>query len=382
MTTFYRQLAAALLLTCIPLVSHGAPPSSADAQQEAVAAAVRLGMDTHQVPGASIAVFDNFQIVWAEGFGVLREGGEPRVSPGTRFQAASISKPITAIAVLRLVEQQKLNLDEPVNQQLKSWQLPETEITKKEPIALKHLLSHYAGLTVHGFRGYATGEKVPTLLEVLDGQMPANSAAIRSMMRPAYKVKYSGGGYCIVQQLLIDVEGEPFPQLMRELVLEPAEMTHSTFELPLPEAIAEQAASGHRAKRAAIDGKWHVYPELAAAGLWTTPTDLAKAAIDVAKSYEDKGGKLLSPEMARRMLTPQNEQFGLGFVVRGEGNRLSFSHGGGNEGFRCQLLAYPATGQGLAIMTNSDMGGAMFGRVIHAATEAYGWPGEKAAAEK
>ncbi len=373
----YRQLAVALLLACMPLVARGAPPSAADARQEAVAVAVRVGMEKHQVPGVSVAVCDDFRIVWAQGFGVAREGGESRVSPETRFQAASISKPITAIAVLRLVEQKKLSLDEPVNRQLKSWQIPETPITQKEPIALKHLLSHHAGLTVHGFMGYAAGEKAPTLLELLDGQAPANSGPIRSMMRPACKVKYSGGGYCIVQQLLIDVEGESFPQLMRELVLEPADMTHSAFDQPLPEAISEQAASGHLAKRVAIKGNWHVHPEMAAAGLWTTPTDLVKAAIDVAKSYEDKGGKLLSPEMARRMLTPQNEMFGLGFVVRGEGERLSFSHGGGNVGFRCQLLAYPATGQGLAIMTNSDTGGAMFGRVIHAASEAYGWPAGK-----
>jgi len=366
------------LLLVLCLTSPLREATAADSRQEAIAEAVRVGMDKHGVPGVSVAVFDNFQIVWAEGFGVLCEGEEPRVSPETRFQAASISKPITALAVLRLVEQQKLSLDEPVNRQLKSWQLPETEISKKEPIALKHLLSHYAGLTVHGFRGYAAGEQTPTLLEVLDGQAPANSGAIRSMMRPAYKVKYSGGGYCIVQQLLIDVEGEPFPQLMRELVLAPAEMTHSTFDQPLPEAISEQAASGHLAKRIAIKGKWHVHPELAAAGLWTTPSDLAKAAIDVAKSYEDQGGKLLSPEMARRMVTPQNEQFGLGFVVRGEGKRLSFSHGGGNVGYRCQVMAFPATGQGLAIMTNSDTGGAMFGEVIRATSEAYGWSVAKA----
>ena len=283
MKTRCHLLTALLMVACLAGTLREAPAT--DARHEAVATAIRAGMDKHEVPGVSVAVFDDFQIAWAEGFGVAREGSEPRVSPETRFQAASISKPITAIAVLRLVEQKKLSLDEPVNSQLKSWQIPETPITKKEPIVLPHLLSHYAGLTVHGFRGYAAGEKVPTLLEVLDGQAPANSAAIRSMMRPAYKVKYSGGGYCIVQQMLIDAEGEPFPQLMRELVLEPAGMTHSTFDRPLPEAIAEQAASGHRAKRIPITGKWHVYPELAAAGLWTTPTDLAKAAIDVAKSY-------------------------------------------------------------------------------------------------
>ncbi len=366
------------LLLVICLTSPLREATAADTREEAVAVAVRAGMEKHQVPGVSVAVFDDFRIVWAEGFGASREGGESRVMPETRFQAASISKPIAAIAVLRLVEQGKLKLDGPVNEQLKSWQIPETPVTKKTPIELKHLLSHHAGLNVHGFPGYATSEKCPALLEVLDGIAPANTVAVRTMMRPGYAFRYSGGGYCIVQQLLIDATGESFPRLMQQLVLEPAGMTHSTYEQPLPRSWASQAAVAHRAKREPLAGDWHVYPEMAAAGLWTTPSDLAKAAIDIAKSYEDKGGKLLSPEMARQMLTPQNPTFGLGFAIRGDGPGLAFSHGGANEGYRCQLIAYPATGQGLAIMTNSDTGGAMFGEVIRAASEAFGWPAGKA----
>jgi CubicO group peptidase (beta-lactamase class C family) len=373
----YRQISVVILLACLSPVARGAAPSAADAKRDAVAAAVRAGMEEHGVPGVSIALIDDYKIVWAQGFGVLAEGGEAPVTPETRFQAASISKPITALAVLRLVEEQKLSLDEPVNGKLKSWQIPEVPATKRTPIALRHLLSHYAGLSVHGFQGYAAGEKVPSLLEVLDGKPPANSQAVRSMLRPEYALKYSGGGYCIVQQLLIDVTGEAFPQLMQELVLEPAGMAHSTYEQPLPKSLAPEAATGHRAKRVPIEGHCHVYPEMAAAGLWTTPSDLSLAAIDVAKSYEGRGGVLLSESMARRMLTPVNKAFGLGFIVQGEGKQLSFSHGGANEGYRCQLTAYPATGQGLVIMTNSDSGGAMLGDVIKTAMEAYGWPAEQ-----
>jgi CubicO group peptidase (beta-lactamase class C family) len=338
-------------------------------------------MEKHAVPGVSVAIFDDYRIVWAKGFGVLRDGGQVQVSPETVFQAASISKPITAIAALRLVEQGNLSLAEPVNAQLKSWKIPETPITQKKAVELKHLLSHHAGLNVHGFQGYAIGEPCPTLLEVLDGKAPANSVAVRTMLRPGYAFKYSGGGYCVVQQLMIDATGKPFPQLMSELVLVPAGMKHSTYEQPLPDSLSSDAAVAHRAKRVPLKGKWHVYPEMAAAGLWTTPSDLSLAAIDVAKSYAGKGGHLLSREMAIQMLTPQNSRFGLGFVVQGEGDRLSFSHGGSNEGYRCQLVAYPARGQGLAIMTNSDTGLQMFASVLRVAGEAFGWPTGQSAEE-
>jgi CubicO group peptidase (beta-lactamase class C family) len=373
------------LATLALLIVHGSGALGAtthgDSRNMAVAAAVRAGMEKHAVPGVSVAIFDDYRIVWAKGFGVLRDGGQVQVSPETVFQAASISKPITAIAALRLVEQGNLSLAEPVNAQLKSWKIPETSITQKKAVELKHLLSHHAGLNVHGFQGYAIGEPCPTLLEVLDGKAPANSVAVRTMLRPGYAFKYSGGGYCVVQQLMIDATGKPFPQVMSELVLVPAGMKHSTYEQPLPDSLSSDAAVAHRAKRVPLKGKWHVYPEMAAAGLWTTPSDLSLAAIDVAKSYAGKGGHLLSREMAIQMLTPQNSRFGLGFVVQGEGDRLSFSHGGSNEGYRCQLVAYPARGQGLAIMTNSDTGLQMFASVLRVAGEAFGWPTGQSAEE-
>lgn len=345
-----------------------------DPRRAQVEQAVDEAMEKYQVPGASVALVDGYAVLWTAGYGVRSAESDEPVTAQTLFQAASISKPVAAIAALRLVEQGKLDLDRKVNEQLKSWQIPDNAVTEKTPIKLRHLLSHSAGLTVHGFPGYATDKTVPTLLDVLNGQPPANSSAVRSFLRAGDRFKYSGGGYCVLQQLLIDTTGEPFPQLMRELVLAPLDMTHSTYEQPLPAALQSQAAVGHRPQRAPIAGGWHVYPEMAAAGLWTTPENLARVAIDVAKSYADKGGKLLSPEMARRMCTPENRFHGLGFALQGEGAALCFQHGGSNEGFRCVLMMFPASGQGIAVMTNSDHGGKLLTDVAGAAAAAYAWP--------
>jgi CubicO group peptidase (beta-lactamase class C family) len=359
--------------------SAAAPPATAAStseqqRNEEMATAIRAAMEKLQVPGASVAVADKDKIVWAAGFGDTTAGSDKKVTPETLFQAASISKPIVALATLRLVERGELDLDAKVNDQLKSWKIPDNGVTEKTPIKLRHLLSHSSGLSVHGFGGYSKTAQRPTLVEVLDGKKPANSGAVRPFLRPGDRFQYSGGGYCVLQQLLIDTSGKPFPEFMQETVLKPAGMTHSTYEQPLPDALTSQAAVGHRAKLQPIAGDCHVYPEMAAAGLWTTPSDLVLAAIDVAKSFNGQGGHLLSQKMAQAMLTRENKAFGLGFTVTGEGNYLEFGHGGSNEGFRCHLLFFPATGQGMAIMTNSDTGGPLCAEIEKIGYQIYAWP--------
>src|SRR5688572_27074372 len=135
-------------------------------------------MRHYKVPGVSIAVIDSFRIAWARGYGVRETGGTSSITTETLFQAASISKPIAAVAALRLVQKGKLDLDEDVNVKLRSWKVPENAFTLARPVTLRRLLSHGAGLTVHGFRGYTSSAPVPTVLQVLDGHSPANSAAI------------------------------------------------------------------------------------------------------------------------------------------------------------------------------------------------------------
>lgn len=241
-------------------------------------------MAFHNVPGVSIAVIKDGKIAWAKGYGVLESGREALIDPDTIFQAGSISKPTAVIAALRMVEQGKLSLDAPVNDFLKSWKVPENEFTKKQAVTLRQIMSHGAGLTVHGFPGYAAGAPVPTVPQILDGAPPANTAAVRVDKLPGESWRYSGGGTTIMQLAMTDVSGQDFPALTDELVLKPAGMARSSYVNPLPETNRTNAATAHRRDGGVVPGHSHTYPEMAAAGLWTTPSDLARLALSVVAS--------------------------------------------------------------------------------------------------
>lgn len=333
-------------------------------------------MTHHGVPGVSVAVIEDGAIHWARGYGVLQVRRPEPVTPDTLFQAASISKPVTAMAVMRLVEDGRLDLDEDVNRYLKSWRVPANGAWQPR-VTLRQLLSHSAGVTVHGFPGYAPGQPIPSLLQVLDGEPPANTPPIRVDTVPGIQRRYSGGGTTIVQQLLIDVLGKPFPELMRELVLDPLGMRRSTFEQPLPVTRWGEAASGHWGAwgtNVPVHGAWHIYPEMAAAGLWTTPSDLARCALEVQSARARRSARVLSPELAEQMLTPQIEATGIGFALEGEGASRRFGHDGGNHGFICRLMAYADQGFGAVVMTNAYSGGDLIGELMPAIAAAYDWP--------
>lgn len=329
-------------------------------------------MAAMHVPGVSIAVIYDGKIEWARGFGVTSLGGSP-VTPETLFQAASISKPVAALAVLRLVEAGKLSLDTDVNQYLKSWQLPGNAFTDKTKVTIRELLTHTAGLTVHGFAGYAAGERVPTLIQVLNGEKPANSAPIRVDTEPGTMWRYSGGGYEIAQQILIDVTGQPFPKLMHDTVLAPIGMTHSTYEQPLPTSRIGEIALPYQGNGKPIEGGPHTYPEMAAAGLWTTPSDLARYALEIQQTLAGASHKVISQTTVKMMLTPGLNQWGLGPELGGGTGLRYFSHGGANEGYRCHLVAY-FKGDGVVVMTNGDNGGQLALEIVRSVAREYGWP--------
>jgi CubicO group peptidase (beta-lactamase class C family) len=334
-------------------------------------------MAHYNVPGLSIAVINDGRIEWAKGYGVTQAGGDVAIDTLTLFQAASISKPVAAMGALRLVESGRLALDADVNGSLATWRVDDNGHTAVERVTLRRLLSHNAGLTVHGFRGYARGEAVPTLVQLLDGAQPANSRPVRPDTTPGAIWRYSGGGSSVAQLLMQDVTGRDFPTLMRELVLEPAGMVHSGYEQPLPDGRAPFAATGHRTAGAAVAGQWHTYPEMFAAGLWTTPSDLARLAIHVQRSLGGAEGGILSPAMTRQMLTRQAGEYGLGFAVQQDDGWTAFSHGGANEGFRATFYAFADRGQGAVIMTNGDNGGAVIAEMMRAVAVEYGWPTQR-----
>ena len=325
------------------------------------------------VPGVSIAVIHQGRIEWARGFGVGSIGGSP-VTTETMFQAGSISKPLAAMAVLRLVEEGKLSLDADVNTILTTWKFPAYPVAAGKPVTLRELLTHTGGTTVHGFPGYASTEPVPTLVQVLNGEKPANTPAIRSEAVPGTKWNYSGGGYTIIQQALIDITKEPFPKLLHDTVLAPIGMTQSTYEQPLPKEFQVYAATPYSGDGKPIKGGAHTYPEMAAAGLWTTPTDLARYAIEVERSLQGKANHVLSAEMTRQMLTPGMGHWGLGLKIGGSETNPYFSHAGVNEGFVNNFAAYEKNGEGAVVMTNSASGGQLADEILHSVAAVYGWP--------
>ena len=263
-------------------------------------------MAKRKIHGLSLAVIQDGAIVKAQGYGFIDGSGKTPVTTDTLFQAGSISKPVSALGMLALVEKERLSLDADVNGVLKTWKVPENDLTKTERVTLRRLLSHSAGLTVHGFPGYAVGTTVPTLVQVLDGNKPANTAAIRVDLLPGSKWRYSGGGYTVAQQLVIDVAGQSFPAFMHATVLKPLGMTASTFEQPLPAEKAALTATGHLPTGARpVPGRWHIYPEMAAAGLWTTPSDLARFAIAVQDAVAARATPVISTKLTREMLTKQ-----------------------------------------------------------------------------
>ena len=325
-----------------------------------------------KVPGLSVAVVKDFKVEWARSYGVKDVDTKEQVTTETLFQAGSISKPVAAMVALKRVQDGKIALDENINNKLQTWKLPDNEFTAMKKVTLANLLSHTAGLTVHGFPGYAVDEKIPTLPQVLDGTEPANTAAVRVDLEPGTRFRYSGGGTTIAQLAIMDIEKKPFPEIARETVLDPLKMTNSTYSQPLPDDWRRNAASGHRGDGALVPGKIHVYPEMAAAGLWTTPTDLAKFGIEVQLSYAGKSNKVLPKELIDKMVTPFMENVGLGFFIDKRGNSVYFGHDGADEGFRAMLLMHREKGYGAVIMVNSDNGQIM-GEVMRAIANAYNW---------
>ena len=335
-------------------------------------------VNKYHVPGVSIAIIHQHSVIWSRAYGVLQAGQAAPTRTDSLFQACSISKAVTAVAILHLVQAGSIDLDTDVNKYLTTWKIPAND-TWQPTVTLRQLLSHTAGINVPWFYGYHRDQEIPSLVQILAGEKPANTPGIRVNILPGTRFRYSGGGYCVLQQLLCDVRQQPFPELMRDLVLDPLGMTQSTYEQPLPEKYWNNASSGHRASGKPLAGQWHTMPEMAAAGLWTTATDLARFSIDLQLAFAGQTDRLLSPEMVRLFLSPEVQRdptsfMGLGVWLEGSGRNARFGHPGDNEGFACRWTALCEGGMGAVIMTNSDTGGELIAEVLHIIEQVYGWP--------
>ncbi|MEN6535915.1 MAG: serine hydrolase domain-containing protein [Bryobacteraceae bacterium] len=332
-------------------------------------------MDRFHVPGVSVAVIKDFKVHWAKGWGLADVKSGAAVDIETMFQAASMSKPVAAMASLKAVQDGKFGLDQDINTILKSWKLPASPFTKDNPVTPRQLMSHTSGMgDGFGFPGYAPSAPLPTLPQILDGLPPSNTGPVRLERPPLTAHKYSGGSVTIQQLALTEVIGKPFPQLMREFVLDPIGMTNSTFEQPLPRERERQAARAHDMSGRPKNEKWHVYPEMAAAGLWTTPTDLARLLIEAQLSLAGKSNRVLSRTMMLEMVTPVGVgPYAVGFKIEKQGEGWYFGHSGGNWGFISDMAAHRVKGYGVVIMTNGDNGGILTREIRERVARAYNW---------
>jgi len=338
-------------------------------------------MKERQIPGVALAIIHDGKIVREQGYGFADEAHKQPITPETLFQAASVSKPVAALGALRLVEQGRVALDEDINGKLLSWHIPNNHFTENHPVTLRLILSHSAGLTVSGFLGYVVGAPVPSLLQILDGKPPANNEPIRVDQVPGSEWRYSGGGYLVMQQMIIDVTHQPFADYMREAILEPLGMSRSTFAQPLPGSLRNRAATGFTGKpRHAVEGGWRVKPELAAGGLWTTAGDLARFLISIQRLLAGASNPVISRSMTQQMLTKQNGESGLGFflggIPAGGGVAKRFGHNGSNVGFDTVTIGLTDSGEGAVFLMNANTDIEVLKNIlVHAVIETYHWPG-------
>jgi CubicO group peptidase (beta-lactamase class C family) len=329
-------------------------------------------MQKRKVHGVSIAVINNYKLEWARGYGWADTTDHRPVTTETLFQAASISKSLNAMGVLKLADQKKIDLHQDINTWLRSWKFPEDSFTRKQKITVAHLLSHTAGLSVHGFPGYEWNDSLPTDNQILDGQRPANTQAVRSIFEPGKRLKYSGGGTTITKKIIIDVTNDSYDNYMHKQVLEPMGMVRSFYTQPPPPGAFPYLATAYYRNGNPVKSKFHLYPEQAAAGLWTNPSDLAKFIIEVQLSLQGKSNKVLSKEMTTLMVTPYiDRSAALGVFINEKGEQKYFQHGGANEGFRCLYFGSLENGNGVVVMTNSEDN--IMEEIVNSVATVYQW---------
>ncbi|MFH9550555.1 amino acid adenylation domain-containing protein [Streptomyces sp. NPDC017435] len=307
-------------------------------------------MDEHHIPGVAVAVLRDGEVASLHGYGVLEAGSTRPVTPTTLFQAGSISKHITALAVLRLVDEGTLDLDTDVNLRLTGGRQITDPAGAPVAVTLRQLLSHWSGLVSVPYAGVAPGAAVPPLSELL--------AQVHSEVAPGTRFLVSNTNYWVIQQLLEDVTGLPFAELMRRTVLEPLRMAHSSFDQDHPKTSGRATAVGHGPLGDPVEGGWRVGPHLASSGLWSTAADLAKVAVELRRAYLGEPFAFLSKPLAEELLTPVGEGtfYGLGTVVDGEAPALEAGHGGEPYGYRNMMIVRISDGTGFVVLTNAVSG--------------------------
>ncbi|EON72376.1 serine hydrolase domain-containing protein [Lysinibacillus sphaericus] len=320
---------------------------------------IKQRMQHYHVTGLSFSLIEDGQISESRHFGCFESGSNNRVDAHTLFNACSISKFLTALLAMRLVEQNYLHLDEDVNNQLLSWKVPDNHYTKIKKVTLRNLLCHQAGIKDprDSFSALQLLQEQPTMVEILNGQTPYCSIPIEVSYEPESEFHYSDAGFCIIQQLIEDVTGKPFHLVVDEFIFTPLHMKNSLFATNIHD-ITKNVACGHHKNGELVLGKYPIYPYLAACGLWTTTADLAKLVLELMHALKGTSNLGISVSHIKELIHPQGckEWTGLGVFIEGAQQEIEMSSLGWGVGFQCMIVAYPYREKGLVIMTNTDLG--------------------------
>lgn len=329
-------------------------------------------MKYYNVPGVSIAVIQNYQIEWAKGYGWADKKEQKPVTTQSIFQVGSVSKSINALGIMKLVQDKKIELNENINNYLISWKLPYEGKYESKKVSTANLLSHTAGLSIHGFPGYVEGETFPTVLQMLDGISPAKNLPVRIVSEPGKKFEYSGGGTLISQLLLCDITHSDYSTWMKNNILEQLGMSNSFFVTSPLKEIQSLVARGYDESGDEMKVKYYNSP-CAPGGLCGTPTDLAKFIIEIQLSLQGKSNKILSKKTMKQMLTPYiDKSSALGFFIENKNGTKYFQHSGANAGYRCKYYGSIENGNGVVVMINSS-NGAIIDEIINNIARVYNW---------
>lgn len=371
----YAQVSAANSAASAAAVENGLRPAFDIVGEMPARWTIEERMEHWRVPGVSIAVIRGGKLLWAKGYGVLQRGRPEKVDADTMFSVGSVSKVAAAGIALRMVDAGILDLDRDVNAYLRRWKVPANDLVAQSPVTLRGLMSHSAGLTVHGFPDFQPGAALPTVFDTLDGRPPAVTAPVRVTYAPGSHWRYSGGGITVEQLLIEDVSGIAFNAAARRYLFEPLGMRRSSYEATIGDKWGNIAkAHGPDGAARALPRGYESMPEIAASGLWTTPSDYARYVIAMIRSYNDREGGFLANATAQQMMTEVGvSPYGLGPQLGGHGVDRIFSHGGSNDSYKAWMEGHLATGDGVVIFTNGENGDGLLKEIRRAVAAAEGW---------
>jgi CubicO group peptidase (beta-lactamase class C family) len=351
-------------------VEYGMLPSVVfDGEIEPVSVESRMAL--YKVPALSVAVIHNGKLDWSAAWGRLEKDGAS-ADCGSLFQSGSIAKPVTLLAALRMKAAGLIDFDRSIETYLSSCHLPAGRQTDANPVTFRNLLAHTAGLTPGGYAGYAQSDPMPTDQQIVRGEAPGNSRKVEVVNAPGTSLRYSGGGYTVVEIALQDELHKPFDQIMCDWLLAPVGMRQADFTVPLPASSHAHAARGHHLDGTLVAGGWNNYPEQAAAGLWATATDLAMFLLEIHKGYGGKS-EVFTQASILEMLANPIDNHAYGFRLTGDGDHVYITHYGGTVGYSAGMTLNLQTGDGAVFLINSGNGANLGTEFFSAVSRAYAW---------